>query len=357
MPKKKGKDKKSNKTIVDESNKMTNIKNKKIVEEFEKLIKQIKYDIDQTTDKKKRKIDSYRLQSIMRAYDIIRHFPDEIKSSEQLKNIPGIGKGSMERIDEILKSGKLEEISDNILDKKYLDYIDELSEIHGIGKARAMQLYKDYNVKSIEDLKKLHEEGKITLPENNILGLKYYDDIKQPIPRSEIDLVDEYLHKVLLKIDPELFGVICGSYRRLKETSGDIDVLIVHPQIVTIDERDKSNYLILFINALIKDGFIVDSLTSDDVTTKYMGFCRLKKNSIVRRIDIRFFPYKSYYTALLYFTGSKDFNKKMRLTAISMGYKLNEYGLYDQNGKAFKITSEKDVFDLLGMEYLPPEKR
>ena len=81
------------------------------------------------------------------------------------------------------------------------------------------------------------------------------------------------------------------------------------------------------------------------------------KTSKPRRIDIRIIPLESYYSALLYFTGSKDFNKQMRLNAITMDYTLNEYGLYDENGKMFKVKSEKDIFDLLNMEYITPDKR
>ena len=84
-----------------------------------------------------------------------------------------------------------------------------------------------------------------------------------------------------------------------------------------------------------------------------MGFCKSDK---VRRIDIRYVPYKSYYSALLYFTGSGEFNRNMRTVAISLGYKLNEYGLY-KNGKKIKVKSEKDIFNELGMEYVDPSKR
>ena len=63
------------------------------------------------------------------------------------------------------------------------------------------------------------------------------------------------------------------------------------------------------------------------------------KNSKPRRIDIRFIPYDSYYSAILYFTGPKDFNKNMRLNAIAQNYTLNEYGLYDENNKLIKVNS------------------
>ena len=100
-------------------------------------------------------------------------------------------------------------------------------------------------------------------------------------------------------------------------------------------------------------------MTDKDITTKYMGFCKLKKGKPMR-IDIRYVSYKSYYPALLYFTGSGEYNKKMRGVAESLGYLLNEYGLYKLDGnkkKLINVKSEKDIFDKLGMEYLEPEKR
>ena len=86
-----------------------------------------------------------------------------------------------------------------------------------------------------------------------------------------------------------------------------------------------------------------------------MGFCKLK-NKEVRRIDIRFVPFQSYYSALLYFTGSYQLNQEMRQIAKKLGYKLNEYGLY-KNKKLIKVNSEKDIFDKLKMKYKEPKYR
>jgi DNA polymerase/3'-5' exonuclease PolX len=334
-----------------------NFKNSNIINEFQKLIKQIKFDIDHEKNKKNKIKHSYRLQAIKKVLKILINYPDEIKSSEQLKDIKGIGKGSLERIDEILKFGKLKEILNDSQNQKYLEYIEELDKIYGIGKSKAYELYKKYNIKSIKELQELYNKKKIDLPDNIVKGLKYYGLAKTNIPRSEITKIENYLFKILEKIDIELFGIICGSYRRKQLTSNDIDFLMVHPSIKTKKDtkKIKINYLNKFIQYLKKDNFIVESLTSENVPTKYMGLCKYKNNPI-RRIDIRFVPYESYYSAILYFTGPKDFNTKMRRVAINMGYTLNEYGLFNNN-KMFKINSEKDIFDLLHMEYLPPEKR
>jgi DNA polymerase/3'-5' exonuclease PolX len=101
--------------------------------------------------------------------------------------------------------------------------------------------------------------------------------------------------------------------------------------------------------------FIVGDLTNAD-KTKYMGFCKLNKYPI-RRIDIRMVGVRSFFPALIYFTGSYEFNQIMIQKAKKLGYKLNEYGLYDINNKIIHIKSEFDIFNILGMTYLEPENR
>ena len=87
-----------------------------------------------------------------------------------------------------------------------------------------------------------------------------------------------------------------------------------------------------------------------------MGFVKWLNNPF-RRFDVRYVTYNSYPYALLYFTGSKSFNQMMRTVAMSFEYMLNEYGLYDKNGKLVKATYEKNIFELLNMEYLEPKLR
>lgn len=329
--------------------------NQQLITEFEKYIKQIHFDIINTKSKKDKLGHSFRLQATQKVLDIIKNFPSEIKNSAQLSGIKGVGKNSLKNIDEIIEKGKLSKVMDDILDQTYLKYIDELDELYGIGKTKALEYYRTYGVKSIKDLQQLYADGKINLPDNVVIGLKYYGMAKEKIPRSDMIEIDNYLHNVVAKIDIELFCIICGSYRRQKETSNDIDVLIIHPSFKSVNSKPPVNYLNLFVKELKKNKFIVDSLTSDDVPTKYMGLC--KWNNVIRRIDIRFIPYNSYYAATLYFTGSADLNKRMRVLADSLGYKLNEYGLYDDKGIQFEVNSEKDIFDLLALEYISPENR
>lgn len=330
----------------------------KILNEFNKLQKQIMFDIDNTTGKNKL-INQYRLKSInVSIKSIEKYNKDIIKLSDlnELIKIKGIGNGTIKRIKEIIENGKLSEIIITINDKNYLKMIEELEDIYGIGRITAYKLFKNYKIKSINELKKRVKSGEIDVSDNIKIGLKYVNKLDIHIPRSDIDDFKEYILNILLKIDPKLFGTICGSYRRLKETSGDIDLIIVNTDFKHLNDKIKINYIDIFITQLINNNIIIESLTKTNVKTKYMGIFKWK-NSKPRRIDIRFMPYESYYSAILYFTGSKDFNKNMRLNAIAQNYTLNEYGLYDENNKLIKVNSEKDIFDILGMEYITPDKR
>lgn len=339
--------------------------NKNIISEFEKLVKQIQFKIDNTSSKKDNMANYYRLKQIKSALEIIKKYPNEIKKGEDLEDIKGIGKGTISRINEIIDTGKLSEIETDKKEEEIVNHIEELIQIIGIDRKTAYKLITKNKIKTIEQLKQAYRDGKIELTHSIVMGLKYHGVYKEDIPRAEIDEVNKFLQKVIIDIDPNLRLVICGSYRRLKPKSGDIDILLTHNKIKTRKDMEKKpNPLIKLVETLKTEEFIVDDLTDKDFKEKYMGFSKLKKGKKVypvRRIDIRYLPNESYYSGLLYFTGSGGFNEKMRRIAIDQGYMLNEYGLYkvDEEGEKTRIPikSEKDIFEELGMEYLPPEKR
>lgn len=328
-----------------------------ILSQFKLLQKQIQFDIDFSDNSKKKVVDMYRLKSIIKVIKQIEKYNKEIKFSKDLKNIEGIGANSLKRIDEILKTGKLSEIKITEETEKYLKFINELEDIFGIGRKKAYELFKNHNIKSIAELKKKYNSSEIELPPNIVKGLLYVDKIKENIPRQDIEKLENILLDTTFEIDPKLFGIVCGSYRRQNKTSNDIDIVIFHSDMKTKKdiENNKKNYLEIYISKLKEKKIIIDSLTSDFVKTKYMGICSL--NGTLRRIDIRYIAFNSYYPAILYFTGPKDLNTKMRQIALTMNYTLNEYGLYDEKNNEIIIKSEKDIFEKLGMEYLSPEKR
>lgn len=340
--------------------------NSLFISEFSALINQIKAEyLNAKMDNNLKEITmhEHRLKSVKKILNIIKKLDFEITDIADVKGIPGLGAGSIRRIDEILKTGKLSEIDQKYSEKKHKKIlgIQELTKVIGIGDQFAKKLVTDYKITSVVELKKAYESGEIELSDQATLGLKYYGIVQGNIPRTEIASIEKYLITKVHKLSPDLDIIICGSYRRGKKTSGDVDVLLYSTKIKSPEQLNKSFYLELLVNDLTEDGFILDNLTNINYRIKYMGFCKYKNNP-VRRIDIRFIPYNSIYTAELYFTGPDTLNTLMRNEAKKRNMKLNEYGLYMKNpsdGKIIqiKINSEADVFKKLNMKYLSPEER
>jgi DNA polymerase beta len=314
-----------------------------------------------------------RLKAFKRAVQILKNLDFRITSADDVANLPGIGKGSLKRITEILETGTLAELRTKYLDdrQKQIDQIEELMQVIGIGNAFAKKLIIDYKITSVDELKDAVQSGKIKINYMIQMGLKYYGIVQGKIPRKETASIEKYLIGVAHQIDPKIGIIICGSYRRGKDFSGDIDVLFYHPDIVTKDQiinyraYNLPSYLQLFESILSKKGFLLDNMvnTKTELVYKYMGFCKYQKYP-VRRIDIMYTPTSSLETAKLYFTGPFELNSYMRSAAKKRQLILNEHGLYkviDVNGIIEKvpieIKSEKQVFDILGMEYLTPVER
>lgn len=349
--------------------------NETIVNEFSKLLSFLKNEMDgfkKSGDKKNTTQTSFRLRQLSTVYNILKKYPQKItlQNYMELKELGGIGKGSLERIKEILETGKLSEVG-NFVDvkKDKINALNDLESIVGIGRAHALELYEQ-GIVSVNMLKDKIKNKEIEVNDKILLGLKYHGVYQVNIPRKEIDEYFKLLKVVIKKINmkyklsdkKEFHVIICGSYRREKLTSGDIDVLITKKGTKT-GSKYTDKYLQIIVNKLKSNlsrnnnkPLLVDDMTDKNIMTKYMGFSKYKNNP-VRRIDIRFVPYDSFYSALLYFTGSGDFNKKMRNIAKTKNYKLSEYGLFDENGNKFKVKSERDIFKLLDMEYLPPRLR
>ena len=216
------------------------------------------------------------------------------------------------------------------------------------------------------------------LTQDQLIGLKYYYDIGAKIPRDEITRIQQILQNTAAELNSELIAQCCGSYRRGRARSGDVDCLLFHKGLASEDdvskwESENGHILSAFAAKLTSLGFLVDHLSCGD--TKYMGLCRLAgADRTNRRIDIRLMPMNSHAAALLYFTGSKDLNTDMRNRALARDMTLNEYGLYkfakdpqgrlikDAKGKNMKseqilTPTETDIFTQVGMKYLEPHER
>lgn len=306
----------------------------------------------------------WNLKALCSAINSIKQYDKPIHSGKQLKDdIKGIGDKIAIRIDEIIATGKLSELKDSYLSSPIISIenpIENLLGITGVGMVRAKK-WVSMGIHSVDDLKKARDDGKLKTTHHIDIGIKYYHDFNSKIPRLEIDKMKKILDKEIHLIDKKLVFEICGSYRRGALESGDIDILVSHPDYQ--NHISDKKFLQKIVKSLTKSGFITDNLT-DKGCTKFMGVCKIAESPYSRRIDIRVVDYECYFTALIYFTGSKNFNVFLRNKALEKKMSLNEYSLtklegYEQENKNTHIflKSEKDIFDILEIPYMTPEER
>jgi DNA polymerase/3'-5' exonuclease PolX len=283
------------------------------------------------------------------AYRIKFLTPTQLSDYKYLeKNVKGFGKSIVSKIKELNETGKLK-LLDELTTGVFKSIVD-LSEVMGIGKKFAQELYKK-GIKNKDDLLKAYKNNEVKLNNQQILGLLHYDDLHTKIPRGEISTFLRKLKKIMKKVDDNLIYEILGSYRRHKRLSGDIDLLVTDKDVKTKKDINK-NYIDIMVDGLKKHFKHIGDIRKGK--TKYSGLFIFKDK--VRQIDILFVPYENYFSSLQYFTGSKEFNVMIREKAKDMGYKLNEWGLF-KGTKQINLTSEKDIFDILGIEYLEPKDR
>lgn len=295
----------------------------------------------------------------------------DIKSGKDAAaKVSGIGKGMIRRIDEILDKGDLAELKDGCggggssggapkAAKRAKKGDKAVINVTGIGPVKAKKLI-DEGYADIDSLRGGVDSGKVKLTHHMKVGVKYYEDFLERIPREEIVKMDALLRKHLVALSgggsEEYILEVCGSYRRGREDCGDVDVLMTYKGM----KKANGNFLTMFVKSLTDCGFVVDHLTTK-IKTKYMGVCKLggvKGGGVARRIDIRAVPYHCFYPALIYFTGSKEFNINIRRKALEKGYSLSEYGFKKvEDSSLISFDSEKEIFDFLGLDFVDPTKR
>ena len=296
--------------------------------------------------------EPFRARAYQKAQETIMTFPGEITSASQLNGLPAIGKTILSKLEEYQNSGTLA-----ILEREKNNPLNVLTNIYGVGPKKAKDLINN-GLDSIEKIQALSQaELNKVFNKNQLKGIQYYDDINQKIPRAEIVEFEKEFHKVMNQCCQEKGNKfeIVGSYRRGKDFSGDIDVIITN-------EDDKKQVFDKFIDALKEKGIL--EYTFSKGPTKSLTMCRLTPESkIARRVDFLYTSPQEYPFALLYFTGSKIFNTVMRQRAQSMGFTLNEHGISHMKGgvKGAKVNhefkKEKDIFDFLNMAYKNPNER
>lgn len=262
---------------------------------------------------------------------------------EALEKIPGVGKSIALKIEEYFKTGKIK-LHGKLKRKAPID-LSEIISIEGMGPRKTKVLYEKLGIKNLRDLEKKAKTGKIAplfgfgeKTEKNILeGIKFLKRSKGRFLLGEIlPIVKETRERLKSLKEVEKID-IAGSVRRMKETIGDVDFLV-------ISKRSK---------------VVMDFFVSLPGIIKIWGKGQTKSSVRMQGgfdMDLRVLPQKSYGSALQYFTGSKEHNIALRKIAIDKGLKLSEYGLFRKK-RMIAGKTEKEIYKTLGMEWIPPELR
>jgi DNA polymerase (family 10) len=293
--------------------------------------------------------NKFRVRAYKNAAQTIRSLSEParklLEAGEDLSKQPGIGKDLAKKIELFVETGSFPLLDD--LKKKYEPQLVELTKLSGVGPRKVNTLNKKLGIKNIEELEKAAKNGDVAKLEG--FGEKSQESILEKIehyrkkgadkrkPWAEVDEKAKELKRYLKSI-PEVERIaVAGSYRRKKETVGDLDILVA-----TKKPKKVMDAFASFdgVRDVIQKG---STKTSVHLDSGLQVDCRVVKD-------------ESFGSALYYFTGSKAHNIAMRSRAQKKDLKVNEYGIYRGDKKVAGETEEK-VFKALGCQYIEPELR
>ncbi len=290
--------------------------------------------------------DRFRINAYRKVGRIIADMPTDIETvlaGGDLAKIPGIGKASLAKIEEFVKTGTIK--AHKQLLKKIPPKLLELLTIPGVGPKGVKAIYEKLKVKSISDLKKVIKSGSLAeLPGFGdkkaaviARGIEFLEKSTGRIRLDQAvvaaDIVTGFLKKLpgIGKIQP------AGSLRRQAETIGDVDILVAA-------KNGKK-----IIDAFTKAGFVQEVLAAGP--TK--GSAIIRAETVPVHVDVRVVPKESFGAAAQYFTGSKQHNVRLREIAVKAKLKLNEYGLFKAN-KRIAGATEGEIYKKLGLGFIDP---
>ena len=427
--------------------------------------------------------DKWRSYSYRKAVGIVKQFPRALRTEADLAEIGrvrGMGGKMIGKVREIITTGTLTKVGHMEADER-MQVMERFTKIHGVGATTAARWYS----MGLRTLNDVTSSPHVELNPQQRVGLEFYEDKLRRIPRGEVRAVEEYVREEAERLLPGIQVICCGSYRRGKPSSGDVDLLITHDGFGDTKQawRQREDFMVMLMRrlegnvcppfwwtkkrgetvssaekessieeeafgAVVKDEAkkenkvkqetvkdedgatqpikaeemkrsetqplpIIDDTDSDEVAftksstatpaeptsssvdelplppfitgrlqpferltmrhaqANFMGFCCLpaghpQHSGINRRLDIKVYPVSMFPFALLYFTGSDHFNRSMRFYAKRCGWTLSDHGLQPASraagskvwvGSTVVCRSERDVFDAMGLDFVPPHQR
>ncbi len=291
--------------------------------------------------------DPHRPRSYEKAARAVGGYPADIADFDvkRLQAIPNVGSSIAGKIHEFLETGAIGALEE--LRAQIPPGVRALTAIPSLGPKRAMVLYEQLGVASVDELLAAVNEGR--LAEVKGFGKKTADNILRSIEQMGSS-ERRVLVNVALDVAEDLLGELnelkevrratyAGSLRRMAETIGDIDLLV----------------------ASAKPGPVMDRFVSLPVVDRVIAHGDAKSSVLTSgglQVDLRVIAKEAWGAGLMYFTGSKAHNVRLREMAIRKGLRLNEYGLYRvKSGKLIVAETEEDVYGRLGLPYIPPTLR
>ncbi len=289
----------------------------------------------------------FRIRAYRRAAQNIEGLTKGVEdiSTEEILRIPGIGHDLAGKIEEYLKTGKIQAHEE--LKREIPEGLLTLLSVPGLGPKTSKLLYEKLNIRNVDDLERLAREHKLVgLPgirektEENILkGIEMLKRGKERQPIGRVLPVANDILGHLKKKAPILKIDLAGSLRRWKDTIKDIDILVA--------SEDPKEVMKVFVHLPhVKEVLMHGPTKSTIITHEDL------------QVDLRVVEKDSYGAALAYFTGSKAHNIRLREMAVKKGLKINEYGIFrDKDNKRIGGEKEEDVYKILDLQYIPPELR
>ncbi len=266
-----------------------------------------------------------------------------IEQGESLSDLSGIGKDLAGKIKNIVKTGKLPVLHE--LEDQFPKGIHQLLRIEGLGPKKLRKLYDELDITDIEGLASAIEEGKLRDLEG--FGKKTEENIKKSLENfspedNRIKLVraEEIVGDLIAYLEKEksLHKItVAGSYRRRKETVGDLDILAT-------SESNKKG---------------MEHFVGYEDVSRVVSRGETRSTIVLRsglQVDLRIVSPSSYGAALYYFTGSKEHNIAVRKRGIEKDLKINEYGVFKGEEQAAG-REEKEIFEQVDLPYIEPELR
>lgn len=299
--------------------------------------------------------DSFRIRSYRNAAQAIEQLPQQIaeliNQPKKVLEIPGIGKGMLQNLQEMFKDGRLTVHADLL--KKYRPTMLDLLKVQGLGPKTIALIWSAYQVCDLEGVEKLAREGKIRIlprmgEKQEQKLLKAIEDYRRIAGRFLLDAAENEANKIIdhVRNYPGVEKVTpAGSLRRGRETVGDLDVLVTGKACANDAQREK------LIAHIIKLPGLMEVIASGENKVSF----RLRGGM---QVDMRFLSPDSFGAALQYFTGSKAHSVALRQRALKMGYTLSEYSLARlDDEKTVARKTEEEIYAKLKLDYIAPELR